>query len=426
MLLMTGCPRPVAMTGGATRDLGLSGQLRWSERYATQADPALSEIATGATVSLINPTDGQTIATSLSTPDGTFALDFGAWSPTLGKVYLVEAIKGLKLGGEPNRAGAAASRLRTFVVKQSDGWKSLTAGSLIINRSTTALAVISGLKGLDAAQNLALIGSLTVGTPDVFSAPGAAGIAGAEYAAVWGLVDTAVSLYQDPVRSVSLDAVTHQFARLEHAPFVTDMVPRAANPGDTLTLFGNGFDPVSANNKVYFNGVQAPPANVSVDATGTRLTVIVPDNAQTGVITVQVGNLVTLVAGGNVFRVGGGNVAIVAGSNVFPDGAPALGNGYPNPTAIAMAPDGSFYFSGVYQVFRVAPDGSVSLVAGPANWLTSIGYGGDGGPATSASFSGIDVLACDGAGNLYIADVASHRIRMVPKATGTYFGKTIQ
>ncbi|MBO9541250.1 hypothetical protein J7643_11735 [bacterium] len=423
MLLVTGCPRPMGMVGTVPQELGLSGKLRWQEAYATQADPTLSEIANGATVSLIDPDNGQTIVTSLSAPDGGFSLHFGTWNPALDKVYLLEAIKGLKVGGEPNRAGAPASRLRTLIAKRSDGWKSLTAGSLVINRSSTALAVIGGLKGLTPAQNLALLGSVTVGSPDAFSAPGGGGIAAPEYATVWGLVDTAVSLYQDPVRSIALDAATQQFARLERAPFVTDFSQQGVRPGQTLVLSGNGFDPVSANNKVFFNGIQAPPGSVQVDATGSRLTVVVPANAQTGVITVQVGNLVTIAAGGTVFKVGGTNIEIVAGGGSLRNGAKASLWGFPAPASVVLAPDGDIYFSTAFQIFRLSPDGTARLVAGAKPEIG--GFSGDGGPATSAYFAWPDSMACDAAGNLYIADSGNHRIRMIPKVTGTYFGKTI-
>ena len=46
------------------------------------------------------------------------------------------------------------------------------------------------------------------------------------------------------------------------------------------------------------------------------------------------------------------------------------------------------------------------------------GDSGDGGPATSANLSGPVYIALDGAGNLYIADAFSERIRKVTASTG--------
>ncbi len=49
----------------------------------------------------------------------------------------------------------------------------------------------------------------------------------------------------------------------------------------------------------------------------------------------------------------------------------------------------------------------------------SCGYGGDGGPATAASFKGPQGIAVDGAGNVYIADTGNCRIREVSGGTIT-------
>ena len=48
------------------------------------------------------------------------------------------------------------------------------------------------------------------------------------------------------------------------------------------------------------------------------------------------------------------------------------------------------------------------------------GFGGDWGPATNASFNGPSGIAFDGQGNLYIADIANHRVRMVHTSGNIY------
>ncbi|HYB61284.1 MAG TPA: NHL repeat-containing protein [Methylomirabilota bacterium] len=60
-------------------------------------------------------------------------------------------------------------------------------------------------------------------------------------------------------------------------------------------------------------------------------------------------------------------------------------------------------------VLKVAPDGTVSTVAGNG----TAGYSGDGGPATRAQLKFPQGLALDSAGNLYIADSSNHRVRRV-------------
>jgi sugar lactone lactonase YvrE len=61
-----------------------------------------------------------------------------------------------------------------------------------------------------------------------------------------------------------------------------------------------------------------------------------------------------------------------------------------------------------------ARTGIITTIAGTGQ----PGYGGDGGPATQARFTQPHSIALDDAGNLYIADIANHRVRQVNLATG--------
>ncbi len=79
------------------------------------------------------------------------------------------------------------------------------------------------------------------------------------------------------------------------------------------------------------------------------------------------------------------------------------------PRAITAAPDGSLYFIEDCQLKRMDDDGAITLIAGQE----SPGFGGDGGPASAASFyrpNGIDIAAD---GSIYIADTGNHRIRRI-------------
>jgi streptogramin lyase len=61
-----------------------------------------------------------------------------------------------------------------------------------------------------------------------------------------------------------------------------------------------------------------------------------------------------------------------------------------------------------------AKTGLISTVAGSGK----AGFGGDGGPATKAQMSTPHSIALDDQDNLYIADIANHRIRKVDAKTG--------
>ena len=88
---------------------------------------------------------------------------------------------------------------------------------------------------------------------------------------------------------------------------------------------------------------------------------------------------------------------------------------------MAVSPDGLVYFTSMthHRVLRLTAAGQVELVAGKLS--TAAGNpapddGGDGGPATAASFSTPLGLAFDAAGNLFIADLLNLRVRKVDRA----------
>ena len=62
-----------------------------------------------------------------------------------------------------------------------------------------------------------------------------------------------------------------------------------------------------------------------------------------------------------------------------------------------------------------AATGTISTIAGTGR----LGFGGDGGPATEAMLGHPEGVAVDAAGNVFIADPVSFRIRKVDACTGT-------
>src|ERR1041385_7888957 len=89
------------------------------------------------------------------------------------------------------------------------------------------------------------------------------------------------------------------------------------------------------------------------------------------------------------------------------------------PTAIALDAQGSLYIAdSANQLVRKLSGGAITTVAGTG----TPGYGGDGGPATSADLSSPVGLAIDPNGRVIIADTANQRIRRIDGTIDTIAG----
>jgi sugar lactone lactonase YvrE len=116
---------------------------------------------------------------------------------------------------------------------------------------------------------------------------------------------------------------------------------------------------------------------------------------------------------------------VAGGGNDFPgDGGPATKGVVLGPLDVAIDAEGDIYISthdhtvgggqsraptGSNRVRMVTPKGIITTVAGSEKG----GYSGDGGPATKARLNIPAGVAIGPDGNLYIADSANNRIRMV-------------
>ncbi|MDX2029667.1 MAG: hypothetical protein SF339_03290 [Blastocatellia bacterium] len=114
-----------------------------------------------------------------------------------------------------------------------------------------------------------------------------------------------------------------------------------------------------------------------------------------------------------------GRLTVFAGSvpGFGGDGGPASSAQISLPMAVAVALDGSVYVSdaGNSRIRRIAPDGGIRTIAGygPAQDTYGGGYAGDGLPAEKGKLFSATDLKCDSAGNLYIVDSGNHRLRVV-------------
>jgi streptogramin lyase len=115
-----------------------------------------------------------------------------------------------------------------------------------------------------------------------------------------------------------------------------------------------------------------------------------------------------------------GSISTVAGNGTrgySGDGGPALVAQLNEPYEVRFDRDGNMFFVEMknHLVRRVdAKTRAISTVVGTGE----PGFGGDGGPATKARLNQPHSLQLDASGNLFICDIANHRIRRVDARTG--------
>ena len=113
-----------------------------------------------------------------------------------------------------------------------------------------------------------------------------------------------------------------------------------------------------------------------------------------------------------------GRISTIAGTGAAGfsgDGGPAVNARLNGPQSVIVGRDGSLFIQdqGNRRIRRVAPDGIITTYAGRG----TTGFSGDGGPANIASLSNPTGIAVDAQGNLFIADRGNQRIRRVDAVT---------
>jgi uncharacterized protein (TIGR03437 family) len=185
---------------------------------------------------------------------------------------------------------------------------------------------------------------------------------------------------------------------------------RKVDPQGAITKVAQGDGPITldANGNLYFflhdGTLQRLTPNGGIDAVAT-----VPN---AGGVAVDSAGHVFVSSNGRLYAMdAAGAMRLIAGCACFGDGVPVTWATTVNPTGMARDRAGNIYFSdqGNHTVRRIAPDGTITLVAGSGD----PGFSGDGGPARMARLSSPSGLAFDTAGNLYIADRGNSCIRKV-------------
>jgi len=92
------------------------------------------------------------------------------------------------------------------------------------------------------------------------------------------------------------------------------------------------------------------------------------------------------------------------------DGGPATAAGLDfGISSIAQDTSGNIIFAGGYRIRKVDASGIITTIAGTG----TLGFWGDGGPATAAQFTYINQIITDKDNNIYFTDEQNHRIRKI-------------
>lgn len=176
--------------------------------------------------------------------------------------------------------------------------------------------------------------------------------------------------------------------RIRKINFTSGIISTVAGSGCGFGCIGYSGDggPATAAELYYPNGVV-------MDTAGN---IFIPDYGHYRIRRVTPSGIINTYAGNG------------SSSGYSTDGGPATSVNI-NFENVAVDGVGNIYFGTGYRIRKVNTAGIISTYAG----IGTVGFSGDGGPATAAQLNGNGYLAADTAGNLYIADITNYRVRKV-------------
>ncbi|MEO8052551.1 MAG: hypothetical protein ABI833_19250 [Acidobacteriota bacterium] len=183
-----------------------------------------------------------------------------------------------------------------------------------------------------------------------------------------------------------------------------DRIRKVSN-GVIITVAGSGISGFSGDNGPATSAQLSSPSGVAVDSAGN---LYIADTRNSRIRKVSNG-VITTVAGTGAGGFGSGGFS--------GDNGPAISAQLNFPSGVAVDAAGNLYIADTFNKrIRKVSNGVITTIAGNGDY----GTGGDNGPATSAQLSLIlpsSGVAVDAAGNLYIAD--NDRVRMVSSSVIT-------
>jgi len=214
---------------------------------------------------------------------------------------------------------------------------------------------------------------------------------------------------------------------------------------DRIDTSGN-LTPFAGNGQIedITNGISATqysvyyPTSVATDPSGTvyfdeaGIRTIASNGTMSWVLEGIAGSLSAVDAVGNIYWVSSnqvgrwdtsGNSTVLAGTTqcTFDGDGPATSHSVCRPTGLAVDSSGNIFIADTNncRVRKVDTNGNMTTIAGPTALIQSpCGFNGDG-PATSYELNLPQAVAVDGAGNVYVADTANDRVRVISAADST-------
>ena len=289
-------------------------------------------------------------------------------------------------------SGPSASVPATVTVSAASTSATFTVSTTTVS-STQSVAIKATYGGTSAQSNLAVTPAATaqVGTISTVAGNG-----------IWGFSGdggSATSASLSPPTGVAVDSAGNLYI----ADCGNNRIRKVTPSGMISTVAGNGSAGFSGD------GGSATSARLylSSSITLSALNGLAVDSADNLYISDSFNNRIRKVTPGGVISTVAGN-----GSDGFGgDGGLASAASLSLPFAVAVDRTGNLYIadSGNSRIRKVTPGGVISTVAGSG----IEGYSDDGGLATSAALYLPLGIALDGAGNLYISDSLTNRVRKV-------------